>query len=63
MEGFIVTDHFARRHQAERALAGWLRDGRLKAPMDIVEGFERVPQALVDLLHGRNRGKMMIRIA
>ena len=63
MEGFIDTDHFARRHQAERALAGWLRDGRLKAPMDIVEGFERVPQALVDLLHGRNRGKMMIRIA
>ena len=63
MEGFLVMDHFARRAIAERTLAGWLKDGRLKAPVHVVQGIEGAAQALVDLLDGRNLGKMMVRLA
>ena len=63
MEGFLVMDHFARRAIAERSLAAWLKDGRLKAPVQVVQGLEGAPQALIDLLDGRNLGKMMVRVA
>ena len=29
---------------------------------DIVEGFEKLPEALIGLLHGKNRGKRMVEI-
>ena len=41
MEGFIVMDYYVRRRQAEKALAGWIADGRLKVRQDIVDGLER----------------------
>ena len=37
--------------------------GRLKVIEDVVEGFENLPDALIGLLHGKNRGKRMVRIA
>lgn len=61
MEGFVVMDFYQRRAQAEAALAGLLAQGKLKAPVDIVEGFEKMPAALVGLFAGRNRGKLMVR--
>jgi len=61
MEGFIVFDHYARRSAAEAALCAWIDAGLLKAPMEIVDGLTNAPQALMDLLKGRHRGKMMVR--
>ena len=63
MEGFIVMDHYARRPQAEDALARWIAEGRLVIREDIVDGLERAPRALVGLLHGDNVGKRMVRVA
>ncbi len=57
MEGFVVMDFYNRRKQAEDALAGWLDSGQLKAPVDIVEGFEKMPSALTGMFAGKNRGK------
>jgi NADPH-dependent curcumin reductase CurA len=62
MEGFIVFDHYAKRVSAEAALVNLIRSGALKAPVHVVEGLKNAPQALIDLLNGRHRGKMMIRI-
>jgi len=62
MEGFVVMDFYNRRAQAEAALAGWLESGRLKAPVDIVEGFEKMPSALAGMFAGQNRGKLMVRV-
>src|SRR5262245_9431276 len=63
MEGFIVMDFYARRQQAEDALAGLIADKRLVVREDIVEGLERAPQALIGLLHGDNIGKRMVRVS
>jgi hypothetical protein len=62
MEGFIVSDFFGRRDEALKQLQAWVAEGRLKVIEDIVEGFEALPDALIGLLHGRNRGKRMVRI-
>ena len=62
MEGFIVMDFYARRREAEDALARLIAEGRLVIREDIVEGLERAPQALVGLLRGDNIGKRMVRV-
>lgn len=63
MEGFIVMDFFDRRDQALDELAGWVAGGRLKPVEDIYDGLQRAPEALVDLLHGGNIGKRMVRVS
>jgi NADPH-dependent curcumin reductase CurA len=62
MEGFIVMDFYDRRGEAEARLAGWIADGRIKAMVDIVDGLENAPEALIGLLNGRNRGKRAVRV-
>ena len=63
MEGFVVMDFYQRRAQAESALAELVAQGKLKAPVDIVEGFEKMPAALAGLFAGKNRGKLMVRVS
>ena len=62
MEGFIVSDHMDLWPQAIGELVGHAAAGRLKWRETIRNGLENAPQALVDLLHGENFGKMLIRI-
>jgi hypothetical protein len=62
MQGFIVSDFFARRDEALAQLRSWVEDGRLRVIEDIVEGFENLPAALIGLLQGKNRGKRMVKI-
>ena len=63
MEGFVVMDFFDQREPAEARLAQWVADGRIKAIVDIVDGLEKAPQALIDLFEGRNRGKRAVRVS
>jgi NADPH-dependent curcumin reductase CurA len=62
VEGFIVSDHMSLWPQAIAELAGHVAAGRLKWRETIRDGLENAPQALVDLLHGENFGKMLIRV-
>jgi NADPH-dependent curcumin reductase CurA len=62
LEGFIVMDFYDRRAEAEARLAGWIADGRIKAEVDIFDGLERAPEALIGLFEGNNRGKRAVRI-
>jgi len=63
MEGFIVMDFAERDADAERDLAAWSADGKIKVVEDILEGIESAPRGLIGLLAGENRGKRMVRIA
>ena len=62
MAGFVGLDDALRREAAEAALAAWLDDGTLQAPVQVVPGLKNAPQALIDLLAGGNTGKMMVRL-
>jgi NADPH-dependent curcumin reductase CurA len=47
-----------------RAEVGALvRDGRIAWLEDVREGLEAAPAALVGLLEGENRGKLLVRLA
>lgn len=58
MRAFLLR----RAGQAVAELSAWLREGRLRYAEDIVEGLENAPAALVRLLAGENRGKMLVRV-
>ena len=62
VEGFIVTDFFDRREAAVKDLSEWVRQGKLKVEEDVLDGIEKLPQALIGLLAGENRGKRMVRL-
>ncbi|WP_119167302.1 NADP-dependent oxidoreductase [Algihabitans albus] len=63
MTGFLVLDHFDRLEEAVTALAAWYREGRLQYREDVTEGLERAPLALMTLLDGSNRGKVLVKLA
>ena len=62
MEGFIVSDHMRVWPEAIGELVGHVVAGRLKWRETIRDGLENAPQALVDLLHGENFGKMLVKV-
>jgi hypothetical protein len=37
-------------------------DGRIKAIVDVVDGLENAPEALIGLFDGKNRGKRAVRV-
>ena len=62
MTGFIVSDFSAKFHTAMKQLAIWLKEGKLTYVETIVEGFDNIPQAFIDLFDGKNEGKMIVKI-
>jgi hypothetical protein len=62
VEGFVVMDFYDGRDAALAQLRAWVESGQLKAPEDVIEGFENLPAALIGLLAGENRGKRMVKV-
>ncbi len=62
MEGFLVLDYLSRSAEAVGAIAGWLREGKLKDRVDVAEGIESAPAALLRVFEGKNRGKQLVRV-
>jgi NADPH-dependent curcumin reductase CurA len=62
MQGFIVGDHQDKFGEAVKQLAGWLGEGKLEYSETVVEGFENIPQAFLDLFEGKNQGKMIVKV-
>ena len=62
MQGFIVADFADKHPEGVQQLATWLREGKLKYKETIVEGFDNIPQAFLDLFEGKNKGKMVVKI-
>ncbi len=63
MRGFIIFDDYGHRYgEFARDMSTWLAEGRIKYREHQVEGLENAPKAFVDLLEGRNFGKLVIRV-
>ncbi len=62
MKGFIALDYPDLDPTARLALAGWAAEGKLTAPIDVMDGITSAPAALIGLLAGNNRGKRMVRV-
>jgi NADPH:quinone reductase len=62
IQGFIVTDHQETGRDYMRKAAQWLAEGKLKYKESIAEGIENAPRAFIDMLHGKNIGKQIVRL-
>jgi NADPH-dependent curcumin reductase CurA len=62
VHGFLVFDWWHRRDEALRRLASWRREGKIKFKEDVLDGIERMPEAFLRLLNGKNFGKQIVKI-
>ena len=62
VEGFISSDHLPLWPEALGELVAHAAAGRLRWRETIREGIENAPHALVELLHGGNFGKMLVKV-
>lgn len=62
MQGFTVRDYVKEFGPAINQLSTWLTEGELKYNETIVEGFDNIPQAFLDLFEGKNKGKMIVKV-
>jgi len=62
MQGFIVSNFAEKFPEAMQKLAGWLAEDKLTYTETIVDGFDNIPQAFIDLFEGKNKGKMIVKI-
>ncbi|MHB1271980.1 MAG: NADP-dependent oxidoreductase [Rhodanobacter sp.] len=61
MRGFLVLD-YTRTKEAVGAIAGWIREGKLKTEETVAEGLEHAPVVLNRLFDGSHRGKLVLRV-
>lgn len=62
MEKFIVTRFWNKWFDGIAQLKQWIEEGKIKYRETITNGFENLPQALVDDLQGRNFGKAIVKV-
>lgn len=62
MQGFIVSNYAEKFPQAMKQLSTWLGEEKLTYKETIVEGFDNTPQAFLDMMDGKNKGKMIVKV-
>ena len=62
MRGFLTPDFASRYGEAVAALAGWIREGKLKYREEIHRGIESAPGSIEKLYSGENQGKLIIQL-
>jgi len=62
MQGFIVSNYAEKFPEAMQQLSTWLAEQKLTYTETIVDGFDNIPKAFIDLFEGKNKGKMIVEI-
>jgi NADPH-dependent curcumin reductase CurA len=60
VQGFIVSNYTERFGEAFIHLTKWVQEGTIKYTETVIHGFEKLPDAFLDLFSGKNHGKMMV---
>lgn len=63
IEGFVILDPEHDANEAITQVLGWAQQGKLKHRAHVIEGLEKVPEAINMLLDGRNQGKLMVQLS
>jgi NADPH-dependent curcumin reductase CurA len=62
MRGFVILDYLDQYPELWTQLLQWIKAGRLKYRLNLLEGLDRAPEALGLLFSGGNDGKVMVRV-
>tara|TARA_Y100001933_G_scaffold261583_1_gene316687 strand:+ start:1360 stop:1590 length:231 start_codon:yes stop_codon:yes gene_type:complete len=62
MEGFVVFDFINEYDRALKQLAEWHNENKLIYRETLVEGFENIPTAFIELFTGENIEKKMVKV-
>ena len=62
IEGFVVIDYLSRTDEAYAELLPWMKQGKLKSKIDVVEGLNNFPAALRRVYSGANFGKQVVKL-
>lgn len=62
MEGFQVWRYADQWLEGISVLADWVKSGKIKYHETVTQGFENTPQALIDMLRGKNTGKAIVKL-
>jgi NADPH:quinone reductase-like Zn-dependent oxidoreductase len=61
-QGILSRDYATRNQEMVDQMSIWLAEGKLKPLETVVEGFENIPAALNSLFHGKNVGKLVVKV-
>lgn len=62
LEGFLVSNHSDAQGELEGFLVPHIQAGRVVLDQTVVEGFDRMVEAFLGMLRGRNTGKMLVQV-
>ncbi|KAG0164762.1 hypothetical protein DFQ28_007707 [Apophysomyces sp. BC1034] len=63
IQGFIVSNSPEMEEQFRKDMTQWLLDGKIQYRETVAEGIEKTPEALIDVLKGRNFGKQVVSVS
>lgn len=60
--GYIVTKYWLRWFEGINQLKVWTDEGKIKYHEEFVQGFENMPTALIEMMEGKNTGKVIVTV-
>ena len=63
VQGFIILDYLPRWSEAISDLGQWLNQGKIKYALEVVEGLENAPKAILKLFDGNKKGKLVVKVS
>jgi NADPH-dependent curcumin reductase CurA len=62
IQGMLARDYLHRMDELLRLVGPWVKRGEIVFEETVVDGFERLPEALNSLFTGDHRGKLLVRV-
>ncbi len=62
IQGILARDYLHRMDEMKAIVAPWVKSGDIVYEETVIDGFERLPEALNSLFTGQNLGKLLVKL-